>query len=320
MAILMLKALTIVYREGLVAGTRCSSILRLLAASRVLLFPHGVLQFHSMEILKKLCSSTRTHDPLYFLTHNYYISKHFTLRQRVQAAIDHHQFELKNYSSEYARQVYRSSGVLLWERSVDNLHFTIVLIATEDNRHEGDLSVILSVDNIRLCRMSFCYLDVRIFGLTSHKTMLISRNQTDRNHSRDLFTRCFKQNTPQLFCLSAICGIAIANKFEAVLAIKHDAQIAYQETLDSGFRNSYSALWEKFDAVECNRHVYRLNVPLKLRALPLVNRVHRARARDRRRHWDDIVQSARSRMIDCRIAFPSPGRASEVARAQGQFA
>jgi uncharacterized protein VirK/YbjX len=164
MAILMLKALTIVYREGLVAGTRCSSILRLLAASRVLLFPHGVLQFHSMEILKKLCSSTRTHDPLYFLTHNYYISKHFTLRQRVQAAIDHHQFELKNYSSEYARQVYRSSGVLLWEQYVDNIHFTIVLIATEDNRHEGDLSVILSVDNIRLCRMSFFILTPVFLG------------------------------------------------------------------------------------------------------------------------------------------------------------
>ncbi len=92
----------------------------------------------------------------------------------------------------------------------------------------------------------------------------------------------------------------MANEFEAVLAIKHDAQIAYEESFDSGFRNSYSALWEKFDAVECDRHVYRLNVPLKLRPLPFVNRVHRARARDRRRNWDDIVQSARSRMIDYR--------------------
>ena len=97
----------------------------------------------------------------------------------------------------------------------------------------------------------------------------------------------------------------MANEFEAVLAIKHDAQIAYEEAFNSGFRNSYSALWEKFDAVECDRHVYRLNVPLKLRPLPFVNRVHRARARDRRRNWDDIVQSARSRMIDYRMAFPS---------------
>jgi uncharacterized protein VirK/YbjX len=93
----------------------------------------------------------------------------------------------------------------------------------------------------------------------------------------------------------------MANEFEAVLAINHDAQIAYEETCDSGFRNSYSALWEKFDAVECDRHVYRLNVPLKVRPLSCVNRAHRARARNRRRHWDEIVQSARLRMIDYRI-------------------
>jgi uncharacterized protein VirK/YbjX len=291
--ILMLKAFAIVYRERLAAGTPYSSILRLLAALRILLFPYGVLQFHSMEILKKLCSPTRAHDPLYFLVHNYYISRHFTLWQRVQCAMTHHQFELKNYSCEYARQVYRSSGVLLWERSVDNLRFTIVLIATEDNRHEGDLSVILSVDNIRLCRMSFCYLNALIFGLTSRTTMLISRNQTDRLPSRDLFNRCFKQNTPQLFCLSAICGIAMANEFEAVLAIKHDAQIACEETFDSGFRNSYSALWEKFDAVEIDWHVFMLKVPLNLRPVGQASRVHRRRARARRQYWDEIVQSTR---------------------------
>jgi uncharacterized protein VirK/YbjX len=296
----MLKALTIVYREALVANTPNSAILRLLSALRILLFPRCLWQFHSMEILKKLYNPARGHDPLYFLTHKYYISRHFTLWQRVQSAMIHHQFELENYICEYARQIYRSSGILLWERSVDNFHFTIVLVATEDNRHEGDLSVILSVDNIRLCRMSFCYLNARIFGRTSQTTMLISRNQTDRVPGRDLFNRCFKQNTPQLFCLSAVCGIAMANEFKAVLGIKHDAQIAYEETLDSGFRNSYSALWEKFDAVECDGHVYRLNVPLKVRPLSFVNRAHRARAHDRRRHWNDIVQSAASRLLDYR--------------------
>ena len=60
-----------------------------------------------------------------------------------------------------------------------------------------------------------------------------------------------------------------------MFAIKHDAQIAYEETYESGFRNSYTALWEKFDAVEIDRHVYMLNVPLKLRPVPLVKRVHR---------------------------------------------
>ena len=47
---------------------------------------------------------------------------------------------------------------------------------------------------------------------------------------------------------------------------------AYEKALDSGFRNSYTALWEKFDGVEIDSHVYRLNVPLKLRPLNSVDR------------------------------------------------
>ena len=258
-----------------------------------------------MAITNKLLNPSIPHDPLYFLVHTYYLSKRFTLRQRLRCAMDHHEYERMTYSCEYARRVYRTDGILLWNRSVDNRNFTMVLIATDDNRYEGDLSVILLVDNIRLCRMSFCYLNANVFGLTSNMTMLISRNQTDRTPSRDLFNQCFKQNAPQFFCLAAVCGIAMTNEFETVLAIKHDAQIVYDRTFDSGFRNSYTALWEKFHAVEIDRHVYKLNVPLKVRPLQLVDSVHRARARNRRKYWDDIMQSARSAMIEYRLASES---------------
>jgi len=93
----------------------------------------------------------------------------------------------------------------------------------------------------------------------------------------------------------------MANEFKTVFGIKHDAQIAYEEPLDSGFRNSYTALWEKFDAVEIDRHVYTLNVPLKLRPVELVSPAHRRRARARRRHWDEIVRSARDSLVKLRL-------------------
>jgi uncharacterized protein VirK/YbjX len=311
--VIMFKALMIVYREELVEGTHYTSILRLLAALRIIFFPHTVCQFASMKLLTRRHSPTRKQDPLYFVVHKYYISKKFTLRKRVRVALTHHKYELKTFSAEYVKHVYRSDGVVLWERSIDNLYFTIVLIATPDNRHEGDLTVILSVNGVGLCRMSFCYLNANIFGLPPHMTMLIARNQTDQTSSRDLFDRCFKQNAPQIFCLSAVCGIAMANGFKTVFAIKHDAQIAYQESLDSSFHNSYSALWEKFDAVEIDRHVYMLSVPLKLRPLGLVNRVHRGRARARRGYWDEIVRSARGGLIKYRtLAMNLTPTASEL--------
>jgi uncharacterized protein VirK/YbjX len=254
-----------------------------------------------MKLLSKLDSPMRTVDPLYFLAHKYYISKYLTLSQRVKIAMDHHEYERECYSPEYAAKVYHSDGVLLWERVVNNLNFTIVLNASDDNRHEGDLSVNLSVDSNRLCRMSFCYVDVSVFGLTPRMTILISRNQTDLTPARRLFDQCFKQNTPQLFCLAAVCGIAVANGFNTILGIKHEAQIAYEEKYDLGFRNSYTLLWEKFESIEVEQHVYILNVPLSIRPLPLVDRLHRSRARNRRRHWDDIVKSACSRIVSYRM-------------------
>jgi uncharacterized protein VirK/YbjX len=245
-----------------------------------------------MKLRQKLRHPARRHDPLYFLAHTYYISRRFTLRQRVEVAMSHHEYELQAYNSKYARQVYRSDGVILWEQSFDDLHFTIVLTASPDNRHEGDLTVILSVNSVKLCRMSFCYLNASIFSLYPRMTMLISRSQTHQSSGRDVFDRCFKQNTPQLFCLSAICGIALANGFQTIFAIKHDAQIAYEEPYDSNFRNSYTTLWKKFQAVEIDRHVYIMSVPLTLRPVGLVSRAHRRRARNRRGYWEEIVRSA----------------------------
>ena len=312
----MLKALTIVYREGLVEGTLYRTVLRLLAASRVLLFPHGVLQFHSTEILKKLCSPTRTHDPLYFLTHNCCISKHFTLRQRVQSAINHHQFELKNYSSEYARQVYRSSGVLLWDNMLTSSLPIVLCHRAPRRRSQRDFIR----GYIRLCRMSFCYLDARIFGLTSHKTMLVSRNQTDRNNSRDLFNRCFKQNTPQLFCLSAICGIAMANRIRS--DVGDQARCSNSVRRDPRSRAFQFILGIVGEFRRRRVRPARLQIERAAETASITTREPRPPGPRPRSApaWDEIVQSPRSRMIDYRMVFPSPGRASEVARAQGQFA
>jgi uncharacterized protein VirK/YbjX len=292
---LILQALTTVYREELARTDRpfYSVIVRYFAAARILLFPGAITKFNSMNVLRKLNHPTRNHDPLYFLVYRYYISKKFTLGQRVKVAMSHHQYETQFYTREYTRQVYRSSGIILWERSFDDLHFKIVLSAAPDSRGEGDLVVILHLNNITLGLMAFCYLKSDIFGLPPYMTMLISRNQTSRTSSREVFDRCFKQNTPQLFCLSAVCGIAMTNEFRTVFGIKHDAQIFFKESLGTGFRNSYTALWEKFDGVEIDRQVFMLNVPLSLRPVGLVCGEHRRRARDRRGYWDDIVQSTR---------------------------
>ena len=302
----MLKAFTIVFNEELTESESVVrplfALLRLLAALRTVFFPNLITKYQNLNVFWKLYNPRRRWEPLYFAIHKFHVCRSFTFRERFKCAMTHHEYEDKNYNRQYFEQVYPGNGILLWEKSVDSVHFRLELTAIDHNRHEGELCVVLSADNIRLCMMSFCYLDADIFGLPSYPTMLISRNQTDMTTARDTFDRSFKQSTPQFFCLFAVSGIAMSNGFRKVLAIRHDSQVAYDKKYDSSFRNSYTELWERFGGADVDGRTYLLDMPLKLSPLSLVNPTHRRRARCRRRNWNEIAQSACSALDSYRSA------------------
>ena len=275
--------------------------LRLLAASRILFFPRLLLRYLKINIWRKLKCGTREHDPMYFLVHKYYLSKRLTVKERIQSAIEHHAYELKNFNRMYESDVYRGIGIIIWERRIDDHHFSIILTGSEDNRNEGDLSIIFTADSQCLWRTSFSYVNTNIFKLDHGVTILISRNQAENTSGREVFIEYFGQNQLQFLCLSAVCGIAAANGWTKILCIRHNLQIAYEDRYEIGFRNSYTMLWQQFDAREIDRHVYELDVPLKVRPLQLINRSHRARARARRQYWDSITCSARTALIGYRL-------------------
>ena len=201
----------------------------------------------------------------------------------------------------YESDVYRGIGIIIWERQIDGHHFSIILTGSEDNRNEGELSIIFKANGQYLWRASFSYVDSDIFKLNHGVTILISRNQAENKSGRELFTEYFGQNQLQFLCLSAVCGIATANGWTKILGIRHNLQIAYQDCYEIGFRNSYTLLWQQFDAREIDRHVYELDVPLKVRPLQQINRSHRARARARRQYWESITCSARAALIGYRL-------------------
>jgi uncharacterized protein VirK/YbjX len=280
---------------------------RLIAACRILPFPLKLKQLWSLNFMRSYFPNKNKRDTFFFLSHDHYLSKNLTVAQRVDCAINHYSFEGQNYGSTYHRSVYQSQhGLALWHRTVDGTRYTIALRATEDNRYEGDLSVLCFVNETRVCRVSFSYVDGSLFGLRSERTMFVTRNQTDRNPELQRFRDSFKQNSPPYFCLASVCGIAMANGMRAIFLVKDDAQIAYQEQYAEGFRNSYSALWEAFGAQQIDDgHAYTMSIPPKLIPLSIVK--HRNRAVARRKHWLEIVQSARQAMLEDRTSWaPRP--------------
>ena len=251
-------------------------------------------------------SGQNKRDTLFFLTHDYYLSKAFTLAQRIDCAVAHYSFEGQNYGPIYHRSVYQSpQGLALWHRVVDGTRYTITLCATEDNRYEGDLSVLCFVNETRVCRVSFSYVNGSLFGLQSEYTMFVTRSQTDRNPELQRFRDSFKQNSAAYFCLASVCGIAMANGMRAISMVKDEAQIAYEERYAQGFRNSYSALWEAFGAQEMvDRRAYKMSIPPKLNPLSIVK--HKNRALARRQNWLEIALSARQAMLEDRTSWAPP--------------
>jgi uncharacterized protein VirK/YbjX len=278
-----------------------------MAAFRVLSFPLKLKRLWSLNFMRPYFPAQKKPDTFFFLTHDYYLSRCFTLAQRIDCAITHYGFEGQNYGPTYHRSVYQSPhGLALWHRVVDGTRYTITLRATEDRRYEGDLSVLCSVNDTRVCRVSFSYVDRSLFGLEPGSVLFVTRNQTDRNPELQRFRDCFKQNSPPYFCLASVCGIAMANGMRTICMVKDDAQIAYDVRYAEGFRNSYSALWEAFGAQEIvDRRAYTMSIPPRLNLLS--NVTHKNRAVARRRNWLEIALSARQAMLEDRISqAPAP--------------
>jgi uncharacterized protein VirK/YbjX len=285
---------------------------RLIAASRILRFPLKLRRLWSLNFMSPYFSLNNKRDTFFFLTHHYYLSKAFSLAQRIDCAVAHYSFEGQNYGPIYHRSVYQSPrGLSLWHRVVDGIPHTITLRATEDNRYEGDLSVLCFVNGTRVCRISFSYVSGSLFGLQPEQTMFVTRSQTDRNPELERFRDAFKANSPPYFCLAAVCGIAMANGMPAIVMVKDEAQIAYQERYAEGFRNSYSRLWKAFGAQEIMEgSSYVMSIPPKLSPLSSVE--HKNRALARRRNWLEIALSARQVMLQDRTKSAPPPIDAEV--------
>src|SRR5262249_43049469 len=281
-------------------------LFRLIAAGRILRFPLKLRRLWSLNFMSPYFSLNNKRDTFFFLTHQYYLSKTFSLAQRIDCAIAHYSFEGQNYGPIYHRSVYQSPrGLALWHRVVDGTCYTITLCATDDNRYEGDLSVLCFVNATRVCRISFTYVSGSLFDLLPEHTMFVTRSQTDRNSDLVRFRDAFKQNSPPYFCLAAVCGIAMANGIPAIVMVKDEAQIAYQEPYAEGFRNSYYGFWETIGAQEImDRSTYMMSSPRKLSRLSSVE--HKNRALARRRNWLEIALSARQVMLQDRTNWVPP--------------
>jgi uncharacterized protein VirK/YbjX len=300
----MVTTVGVVLRESRRPMERQHRLGRMVAALRVTFFPGLVRELRDADFMSECLRHTPARDTFFFLTHKYYLAKTLTLRQRTAAALFHSEHETRTLDEEYRRLVYHQDGMTLWSRQIDENQFEIRLATSEDNRHEGDLSVRLEVNGTLVCRMSYSIVDGSLFGVTG-PVIFVTRNQTSPGRCRDIFRDTFRQNAPPYFCLAAIVGAALGLGMESLAVIRSETQIAFEPQYVTGFKNSYCHFWAHFDARDAGEHGYLLEVPPYVAPLSTVKRGHRARAQTRRRYWNEITAAVQATFEEHRLLPPA---------------
>jgi uncharacterized protein len=284
-------------------------LLRVARSVRLLAFPAHTRHLRAMGLVG---ASFRRSDPYCFINREHYLSRSFNVRQRIGNVLLHYRHELNQFDEVYHARVYRESGLLLWEERVDDVHICIVLVSSGEYRGEGEVSAYLLVNGNWAACMSFSFVDATGFGLPEGPILFVTRTQINPGLEVELFRRCYRQNSPQYFCLAAISGIAMANDARSIAAIPCEAQVNYDPQFDAGFRNSYCNFWRQFGAQALDGRAYLLDIPFSLPPLASIAPKHRARSADRRRHWGRITQQTEATLRARRLGTGARNDAPKV--------
>jgi uncharacterized protein VirK/YbjX len=155
---------------------------------------------------------------------------------------------------------------------------------------EGDLSIVLSVDNAALHRISFSWLADTEDGTV---TPFLASSQTwPHSCNTDAllaFERDFPQNSPAFFCFAAVEGVARVVGCTAILAVRGHEQICADKGRGAThFKSSYDNFWQALGGWDCGRQGFFVPLPAHEKSLRTLSSSHRRRAQKRRGRWKAI--------------------------------
>ena len=278
----------------------------LLRAARLLTRPEKLASLLELDLVKTSLVQARGPLAVSFLTSRTFLTRTLRLDQRVDCALHHYSYEQATFSAAYVDAVYRGEGLELWRSESEDHTFAIRLMVANDNFFEGCLSVVVFVDDQRVCVLSFSYVDAAFFGRAAGPMVFVTRKQSGRHpEQQQAFARAFNHSSPPYFCVAAVAGVALAIGTSEVAAIRHEATATFPGGDAEALRTSYDEFWQVFGGTELDETAYRIPVPLDLGDLSEVATKHRRRAKLRRQHWSEVTESARE-TIRGQLAKPEP--------------
>jgi hypothetical protein len=275
-----------------------SRLLCVARSLRVLAFYREHRALCALGIVRDHVAGPGNDDVFHHLSHRDYLARGLSLRQRVRAVLNHYRFEDETFDSAYGRAVYGQRCLLLWRHEADGNRFLIQLEMASRANAEGDLTVALIADGICLHRLSFSWVEGAMVGVADPVVPFITRNQgrwIDSGAAFDAFERVFPNNSPSFFCFAAMQGLAQAAGMDKLVAVRSEAQLAYDADPAKHFTNAYDGFWKVLGGVDMPGQLgYLIALPFYVKPLSEMPSKHRKRAAQRREHWRAIGEAARA--------------------------
>lgn len=239
-------------------------------------------------------------DPLFCLSHRFYLAKGLDVAARLAAARCHYAHEDSLYVPAYFDQVYLNGGLVLWSADTPEHHYDIVLQPGRDVAYEGGLSVALRVDGGCLCVLSFSLVPSRLLGAGQNlpdTIHLVSRRHLtkDRSYQAD-YNRAFNRSTPAHMVFAALEGLILAQGRYHALGIAPERHPSDRADLNPYFRAGYTEFWASLGGESLGQTGHLINLPMQLSPLDELDAAKRKRALQRRAHLDAVRQSARTQI------------------------
>lgn len=283
------------------------ALLRVARSVRAFAMADEVVALFANEPYRRHEQAVVPDDRLFFLTHNAYMARGLTARQRLACAEVHYLHQVTAFDRAFHDSVYDGSGLTLWSVEVDGVRYEIRLTTGNDVLYEGGLSTAFLVDDVRVCVQSFSRVEGADIGQSPGPRLFVARNQLDAGRDyQSAFNRAFNHSHPARFCFAAIAGVALALGDSLVAGVRPEVHPGYKHALAGTFEGTYGTFWESFSGTPVGPVAYEIPVPFALTPLADLSVKARRRAVLRRRHLDVVRDSAREAIVSHLVGAGRP--------------
>jgi uncharacterized protein VirK/YbjX len=222
----------------------------------------------------------------------HYLANSFGTAARLRI-MSHHYRMLADRLPDLDRLGFPANEIVLWSHREERDTFTVSLCMPARHYLEGDLSLVFSVNGVRLHKLSFTCVPGTEVGLEAETVLFVGGSQGFPGTSALIrqASKTIGEICPATMLILALQALARRLGADAILGVSADEQTSLRAQPDLA-KSRYDSFWEMTGGERQGRF-YRLPGGVAWKATSHLSNGHRARARRKRELKERILAQIR---------------------------